>query len=104
MRSLSSAFRRVCGFFFSRSWRFSPSWRFAQLTAHPVWCRLPYAQLVDRDLCVEYGKYILYGNQTANFEAMRSGVHTMQLDGLASHPPTSTPMRVGKQGSLPGCT
>jgi hypothetical protein len=42
---------------------------------------VPYAQLVDRDLRAAYGKYIMYGNQTANFDAMRSGVHMTQLDG-----------------------
>jgi hypothetical protein len=42
---------------------------------------VPYAQQIDTDLRDAYGTHILYGNQSANFAAMRSGVHTTQLDG-----------------------
>jgi hypothetical protein len=41
---------------------------------------VPYAEKVDSELREGYGKYILHGNQSANFAAMRD-LHVTQLDG-----------------------
>jgi hypothetical protein len=44
---------------------------------------VPYAEQVDRELRIAYGTHVLYGNQSANFAAMRSDVHTSQLNGAS---------------------